>query len=67
MCVLTFAFYEQKGFGPLHLAAKYGNIKVARLLISRKAPVDAQGKVCAALLRRSNSSYYNSTKSIEIE
>ena len=28
----------------MHLAAKYGNIKVARLLISKDAPVDAQGK-----------------------
>src|ERR1700712_5496980 len=35
---------SQKGFTPLHLAAKYGNIKVARLLISKDAPVDAQGK-----------------------
>ena len=35
----------QKGFTPLHLSAKYGNIKVARLLLAREAPVDAQGKV----------------------
>ena len=42
----NFIIIIQKGFTPLHLAAKYGNIKVARLLISRNAPVDAQGKVC---------------------
>jgi ankyrin len=35
----------QKGFTPLHLCAKYGNIKVARLLLAKEAPVDAQGKV----------------------
>jgi len=27
------------------LAAKYGNIKVARLLLAKEVPVDAQGKV----------------------
>lgn len=35
----------KKGFTPLHLAAKYGNMNVARLLLQKNAPVDAQGKV----------------------
>ena len=34
----------KKGFTPLHLAAKYGNMKVAKLLIAKQAPVDAEGK-----------------------
>jgi ankyrin repeat protein len=35
----------KKGFTPLHLAAKYGNLNVAKLLLQKDAPVDAQGKV----------------------
>lgn len=34
----------QKGFTPLHIAAKYGNIKVARLLLQKDANPNAQGK-----------------------
>jgi ankyrin len=37
----------KKGFTPLHLAAKYGNLNVAKLLLQKDAPVDAQGKVCS--------------------
>merc|ERR1711872_344650 len=32
------------GFTPLHLAAKYGNLKVAKLLLSKETNVDAEGK-----------------------
>lgn len=35
----------KKGFTPLHLAAKYGNLNAAKLLLQKDAPVDAQGKV----------------------
>ncbi|XP_023322579.1 uncharacterized protein LOC111696970 isoform X16 [Eurytemora carolleeae] len=34
----------KKGFTPLHLAAKYGNIKVAKLLLGKETEVDAEGK-----------------------
>ena len=34
----------QKGFTPLHIAAKYGQIKVARLLLQKEANPDVQGK-----------------------
>jgi ankyrin repeat protein len=40
----------KKGFTPLHLAAKYGNLNVAKLLLQKDAPVDAQGKVIKWLL-----------------
>jgi len=35
----------QKGFTPLHVAAKYGKMEVANLLLQRNAPPDAAGKV----------------------
>ena len=37
----------KKGFTPLHLAAKYGNLKVSNLLLEKNstpAVVDAEGK-----------------------
>lgn len=44
----------KKGFTPLHLAAKYGNMNVARLLLQKNAPVDAQGKVTCFTPARKN-------------
>lgn len=35
----------QKGFTPLHVAAKYGKMEVANLLLQKNAPPDAAGKV----------------------
>lgn len=35
----------QKGFTPLHVAAKYGKIEVANLLLQKNASPDAAGKV----------------------
>ena len=34
----------QKGFSPLHIASKYGNIRVARLLLQKEADPNVQGK-----------------------
>ncbi len=40
----------QKGFTPLHVAAKYGKIEVAKLLLQKQAPPDAAGKVKVSIL-----------------
>lgn len=37
-------FPLQKGFTPLHVAAKYGKLEVASLLLQKSASPDASGK-----------------------
>ena len=41
-----FLFFHtlQKGFTPLHIEAKYGQLKVAKLLLQKEADPDIQGK-----------------------
>lgn len=46
MCVCCAAFSNpQSGFTPLHIAAHYGNINVATLLLNRGAAVDFMARV----------------------
>lgn len=53
-------FILQKGFTPLHVAAKYGKIEVANLLLQKNASPDAAGKVRQMLLPRGHSSIHQS-------
>jgi len=39
----------KNGFTPLHIAAKYGNINVANMLLQKESKLDIQGKVCIYL------------------
>ena len=41
---LLFFLWLQKGMTPLHIAAKYGQLGVARLLLQRGAQPDMQGR-----------------------
>ena len=43
-CFYLLLWTLQKGFTPLHIAAKYGQMKVARLLLQKGANPDIQGK-----------------------
>ena len=43
--ILLLFFTFQKGFTPLHVAAKYGSLDVAKLLLQRRAAADSAGKV----------------------
>lgn len=46
MLMVLFLWYSfQKGFTPLHVAAKYGKLEVANLLLQKSASPDAAGKV----------------------
>lgn len=42
----------KNGFTPLHIAAKYGNMNVANILLQKDSKLDVQGKVRAHLLVR---------------
>lgn len=46
---LSRLFSLQKGFTPLHVAAKYGSLDVAKLLLKRHSPPDSAGKVFVTL------------------
>lgn len=43
--VLMACVSPQKGFTPLHVAAKYGKVRVAELLLEHDAHPNAAGKV----------------------
>lgn len=43
--VLMACVSPQKGFTPLHVAAKYGKVRLAELLLERDAHPNAAGKV----------------------
>lgn len=47
--LLTAGVSPQKGFTPLHVAAKYGKARMAELLLERDAHPNAAGKVCLTL------------------
>lgn len=49
MCILDIFFF-QSGFTPLHIAAHYGNINVATLLISKGADVNFRAKVSSFIM-----------------
>jgi len=41
---LTVVCIQQKGFTPLHIAAKYGNVPISKILLSKGASPNAEGK-----------------------
>lgn len=44
----------KNGFTPLHIAAKYGNMNVANILLQKESKLDVQGKVRVYLYMYSN-------------
>jgi len=42
MCACTSS--KQKGFSPLHVAAKYGHLRAARLLLKRGSDPNVEGR-----------------------
>jgi len=40
----TYVWCEQKGFTALHISAKYGTVRVARIMIKKGADVSIAGK-----------------------
>jgi len=43
-CCICCVGVTQRGFTPLHMAAKFGKVKVARLLLDKGADADVEGK-----------------------
>jgi len=41
---------SQRGFTPLHIATKYGHLKLVRLLLSKGINADVEGKNCLTAL-----------------
>jgi len=42
MCIIC--FLQQKGFTPLHIAAKYGNVPITKILLQKGANPNVEGK-----------------------
>lgn len=60
LCCLTF----QKGFTPLHIAAKYGNAKVTKLLLQKHGNPNVEGKNGLAPLHVAT--HYNNAEVAEV-
>jgi len=45
----SFKATTKNGFTPLHIAAKYGSMNVAKILLQKESKLNIQGKVCIYL------------------